>query len=110
MAAHESSRTIKLYDRTNDEVSLDEVELSQLVLTTGCGWKQYERPAGAILLSRWVILNRDNCAHNHRTRAASDEVPSNFVDGRATTFARQLDAFRQLPRDGGRDRAADREL
>jgi hypothetical protein len=26
MAAHESPRTTKLYDRTNDAVSLDEVE------------------------------------------------------------------------------------
>jgi integrase/recombinase XerD len=26
MAAHESPRTTKLYDRTSDEVSLDEVE------------------------------------------------------------------------------------
>jgi hypothetical protein len=26
IAAHESPRTIKLYDRTNDHVSLDEIE------------------------------------------------------------------------------------
>lgn len=26
IAAHESPRTTKLYDRTNDEVSLDEIE------------------------------------------------------------------------------------
>ena len=26
MAAHESPRTTKLYDRTNDQVTLDEVE------------------------------------------------------------------------------------
>jgi hypothetical protein len=26
IAAHESSRTTKLYDRTQDEISLDEVE------------------------------------------------------------------------------------
>jgi hypothetical protein len=26
MAAHESSRTTKLYDRTGDEITLDEVE------------------------------------------------------------------------------------
>jgi hypothetical protein len=26
MAAHESPRTTKLYDRTNDQISLDEVE------------------------------------------------------------------------------------
>ncbi len=26
MAAHESPRTTKLYDRTNDEISLDEIE------------------------------------------------------------------------------------
>jgi hypothetical protein len=26
IAAHESARTTKLYDRTNDEITLDEVE------------------------------------------------------------------------------------
>ena len=30
MAAHESPRTTKLYDRTKDEVTLDEVERSML--------------------------------------------------------------------------------
>ena len=38
MAAHESPRTTKLYDRTNDQISLDEVErilLTQKGITEG---------------------------------------------------------------------------
>jgi hypothetical protein len=30
MAAHESPRTTKLYDRTGDEITLDEVEKTQI--------------------------------------------------------------------------------
>jgi hypothetical protein len=30
MAAHESPRTTKLYDRTSDEITLDEVEKIQI--------------------------------------------------------------------------------
>jgi len=44
MAAHESPRTTKLYDRTTDEVTLDEVERIMLGWVSNAFYDQTKKP------------------------------------------------------------------